>query len=116
MEESKFNLLKDIFLILGHNINNKNDLLSITLNQKYLRSNELKNKCCELKPSLKKYYNSCKLNCLHKNSLIKQTFPISNMLRQILKCNDLRLKPKVVSKGYVNNKKVTERYYIIVNN
>ena len=114
MEEEKLLLLKDMFFILGHSIESKEDLLSITLNQKYLRSAELKTKIAELKPSLKKYYDSCKLNCLHKNSLVKQTFPISNMLRQILKCNGLRLKPKVVCKGYINNKKLFERYYIIL--
>ena len=65
---------------------------------------------------LKKKYNSHKLTCLHKNSLDKQQFPSINLIRQILKCNKLKLKPKIICKGYckITNKKIFERNFIIV--
>ena len=38
-------------------------------------------------------YSSCKLTSLHTNNTVKQKYPAINMLRQILKCNNLWLKP-----------------------
>ena len=54
------------------------------------------------------------LNCLHKNSLEKQKFPAVNMLRQTLKCNNIKMNPLVVCKGYdkTSGKKIVERSYI----
>ena len=66
-------------------------------------------------PNLKSFYNSSKLTCLHKNSLDKQKFPAVNMYRQLLKCNNLKMEPYVVSKGYnkYSGKKIVERFYRI---
>lgn len=114
MEDQKFELLKDILKILNHDITSLEDLVNITFHQTELRSEELKLKLNSLVPELKKCYNSKKLTCLHKNSLNKQKFPNSNLLRQILKEHKLRLHPYEECKGYVNNKKIMERYYIIV--
>ena len=49
------------------------------------------------------------------NSLNKQKFPAVNMLRQICKCNGLKVYPFIVSKGYdkTNGRKIIERYYKI---
>ena len=40
------------------------------------------------------------LTCLHKNSLEKQKFPALNMIRQICKCNHLKVYPFVICKGF----------------
>ena len=46
----------------------------------------------------------------HKNSLEKQKFPTINMIRQILKCNELKLQPYIVCKGYdkITKEKILE--------
>ena len=53
-------------------------------------------------------YSSEYLNCLHDNSIYKQKFPAINLIRQILKCNYLKLTPKIISNGYekLSGKKV----------
>ena len=56
------------------------------------------------------------LNCLHKNSLSKQRYPAVNMLRQILKCNNIKLKPFNVCQGYNKStgNKIVKRFYKIM--
>ena len=110
-----FKLIQEIFSIIKKDIKKKEDLLNLSLNHKYLRNEEFKNKIIKLIPKLKKKYKSHNLTCLHSNSLEKQKFPTINMIRQILKCNKLRLEPYTVCKGYnkVTKNKEFERYYII---
>lgn len=66
-------------------------------------------------PMLKLHYNSSKLSCLHKNAIEKQKYPQINLLRQILKCNQFSLTPKVVSMGYdpTTGKKLVKRSYVL---
>lgn len=45
-------------------------------------------------------YNTGKLTSLRKNNTESQKFPAVNMLRQILKCHKLHLKPHIKSMGY----------------
>ena len=113
--EKSFDLIKEIFSIINYNIEYKEDLFKLLISQKYLLSNEFKYKINKLIPKLKKQYNSTTLTCLHKNSLDKQKFPTINLIRQILKCNNLKLKPHVICKGYYKctNKKIFERYFVI---
>ena len=61
---------------------------------------------------LKDKYKSNMLTCLHKNSIEKQKFPALNMIRQICKCNNIKVYPVVISKGYdkASGKKIIERY------
>ena len=46
---------------------------------------------------------------------MKQKNPGINLLRQVLKCNYLNMKPKVISHGYekTSGKKITTRVFII---
>jgi len=115
MNDESMEIIKEIFSIINYTIDTKEDLFKLLICQKYLRSDEFKYKLNELIPKLKENYKSCKLTCLHKNSLDKQKFPSINMIRQILKCNNLFLKPHVICKGYYKNtnKKIFERYYVI---
>ena len=115
MDESNFELIKEIFNIIEKPINCEEDLLNITLNQKYLRNEKFKNKIITMIPKLKQKYQSHKLTCLHNNSLEKQKFPTINMIRQILKCNNLKLQPYVVCNGYDKNtnNKIWERFFLI---
>ena len=60
-------------------------------------------------------FKSGKLTSLHKNSMLKQQFPAINMLRQLLKCHDLWLKPKIVCLGYNKStgSKIIKRSFVI---
>ena len=113
----KEDLLIDLFqsLDLDFNVSNLDDLFSLTISQDKLKDKELINKLYEKIDDLKIFYNSNMLTCLHKNSLHKQKFPALNMLRQICKCNGLKLYPFTISRGYdkVSGRKIIDRYYKI---
>ena len=108
-------LLKDIFRAIEIKIDKKEDLLDLQLQYNYLEKDKFKSEITKLIPKLKKKYKSHNLTCLHKNSIEKQKFPTKNMVRQILKCNNLKLEPKKVYKGNckLTKKKIFERYFII---
>ena len=114
MELEKTQLIKELLKIIDIKLENKK-LNEIIIEQEQLKQREIILKFRELIPKLKKYYNSEMLNCLHKNSLDKQKFPAVNMFRQILKCNNFKMEPYVISKGYdkFSGKKLVERYYRI---
>ena len=113
---NKFQLLKDIFKILEIEIIERNDISLIILKQDSLKNNKLIVELNEKIPNLKTFYNSSKLTCLHKNSLAKQKFPAVNMFRQILKCNNFKMEPFIISKGYdkFTGKKIVERMYKLI--
>ena len=114
-DSMNFKLIQEIFLFIKKDIKCREDLINLSLNHKYLRNEEFKSKIIDLIPKLKKKYKSHKLTCLHSNSLEKQKFPVINMIRQILKCNKLRLEPYTICKGYnkATKNKEFERYYLI---
>ena len=99
--------------IINIDVDNKNELDEFTFERDILIDPNVIDKYCEMIPELKIHYHSDTLTCLHKNSTQKQRFPAINMLRQILRCNGFKLKPKVVSLGYVNHIKVIKRYFTI---
>ena len=113
---NKFQLLKDMFKMIDIEINARIDITFIILKQENLKNNNLIIELVEGIPNLKTFYNSSKLTCLHKNSLDKQKFPAVNMFRQILKCNNFRMEPFILSKGYdkFTGKKIVERLYKLI--
>ena len=113
--DKKLELLFGLLKIINVNVNNIDELIDLSIEQQLLRNPAIIEKYYKFMPSLKKEYNSEMLTCLHKNSLNKQRFPAINTIRQILKCNNLRLKPYTVSKGYEKStgKKIVERFYVI---
>ena len=115
MKDLNFELIKEIFSIIKYDIYSYEDLNNLTLSNIYLRNKEFNEKIVDIIPKLKKKYKSHNLTCLHKNSLDKQKFPTINMIRQILKCNDLKLQPYTVCKGYdkITKQKILERYFVI---
>ena len=115
IDKDNLELIKEIFTIINKNIETYHDLMEMRIDHHYLRQPKFKEKMYDMIPKLKKKYKSHTLTCLHNNSLDKQKFPTINMIRQILKCNKLKLTPQVICKGYnkVNNQKIIERYYII---
>ena len=108
-------LLFKLFNILGYEATTIDELFDITLSQDDLKSKELIDKLYIMIANLKNEYKSQKLTCLHRNSIDKQKFPALNMIRQICKCNSLKVSPFIICKGYDKStgKKITERYYSI---
>jgi hypothetical protein len=111
----KEELLLRIFKILNYDVDQLEELTSITIQRDLLKGKKITEKILELVPELREVYNSAYLTCLHDNSIYKQKFPVINLIRQILKCNFLLMTPKVVSNGYekVTGKKLVTRIFVI---
>ena len=107
------NIIFELFLILGYKIKSIDDLFSLSIPQDKIKEKKIIENMYEKIDELKNKYKSNMLTCLHKNSLEKQKFPALNMIRQICKCNNIKVFPQVISKGYdkSSGKKITERYY-----
>lgn len=108
-------LVLKLLKIIDIEVKTKDDCIGKTINFSTLRKTEIVEKYYNLIPEIKSEYKSNMLTCLHDNSLVKQKNPAVNMLRQLLKCNGLKLEPKILFKGYnkTTGKKLVERYYII---
>jgi len=114
--EDKFKLLIDLFDAIDIKIKVREDLVNTRLSQDTLKDRNLIEELYRKAPNLKSFYNSSKLTCLHKNSLEKQKFPAVNMYRQLLKCNNFKMEPYVISKGYnkYSGTKIVERFYRLI--
>lgn len=110
-----FTLLQELFKLLNINFNDIDELINIEFPRDILLTHEIESKFNSYKTKLKKGgYKSDKLTSLHNNSMTTQKFPAINMLRQILKCNGLWLKPKVICQGYsASGIKLIKRNFII---
>ena len=116
MEITKQELLFKLLRLIHFNVTKIEDIHNIDIDQNTLKDFNIVEDYYKMMPELKTHYNSEYLTCLHKNSLKKQRFPAVNMLRQILKCNNLKLKPYVVCRGYDkgSGRKLVDRYYTII--
>lgn len=114
IEQLKLDILKDLFSVLNIKITSKYDLINIEIERSVLLQEPFYSYTFQYKKNLKKIYHSSKYNCVHSNSEKKQKFPSINLLRQILKSNQLRLHPHYVSYGYDENKhKIVKRFFTI---
>ena len=109
-----FDTIKEMFKIININIDTINDIEHLEIDRNDLLTDDIKLKFLDLIKPFKKKYSSSKLTSLHNNSNIRQKFPQINLLRQILKCNNYKLTPKVTSIGYTSTgKKIIKRSYMI---
>ena len=113
-KEAQFQLLLKLLKIINIDVEDTELLTNYTFERDILLKQEVIDKYYNMIKNLKKQYPSDMLTCLHMNSVTKQKFPGINMLRQILKCNGFKLKPKVVSMGYVGDIKMVKRFFVIV--
>ena len=110
--DQKIEILTELFRMLGNNISKLDDILELNVKQDTLKNKKIINHYYNMIPKLK---NIIILICLiaYKNSLEKQKFPAVNMLRQTLKCNNIKMNPLVICKGYDKTmEKIVERSYI----
>ena len=111
-----FELIQELCEIFGKKIEEEKDIFSIEFTMEELKEKEKVEKMITLTEKIKKKYKSNSLTCLHSNSLDKQKFPGINYLRQILKCNSLKLKGRYLSAGYNKStgQKILKRVYTIL--
>lgn len=63
---------------------------------------------------LKKFLCSSSFTSLHNNAKTKQNWPLLNLVRQILKINNYKMKPYKKSNGYTKGgTKLYRRYFVI---
>lgn len=113
--DKSLNLLKKLLSHIGVNFQNKYELEDLIIYRDKLLSKQIQDEFQTYQNELKEHgYKSGKLTSLHKNNL-KQKFPAINMLRQILKCNGILMKPKIESIGYngVTGQKIVKRNFIL---
>ena len=112
---SRQKIILDMFNKLGFKYSNMSDL-HYTEYDRDLFINANVHEYLTFVPKLKEYFKSSKLDSLHSNSIQKQKFPVINIFRQILKCNDIHMKPKVLSIGYckATGKKIYQRKFILI--
>ncbi len=75
------------------------------------------NKYKSLKESikiLKTKLKSCDFNCLHDNAIDKQRWPLLNLVRQLLKNINYKMKPIRKSDGYTEDKKKKYKRYFLI--
>ena len=114
-KKKKFILLK-LFDLIGIKKEKISELENLEISRNIFLDEKITQKCHKMIQKLKKEYSSNILTCLHLNSLNKQKFPTINMFRQILKENNLYMKPIVISNGYcpyTKNKKVIRNFFIV---
>ena len=114
-KQMQVDLLVEIIKTIGFDVSNIKDISSLTFDRDFLKQKSIQDKIIVFIPALRKCYNSSYLNCLHANASQKQKNLGINVLRQLMKCNYLNMKPKVVSHGYdkASGKKLVSRIYLI---
>ena len=120
-ESNNFNkqnmdIIKELFKPLNKSINTIEELENIELDRDSLLIPSVKEAYTKIIDKCKQVYKTSKLTSLHNNRESKQKTPSINLIRQILKCNNLKLAPKVTSLGYskITGKKIVKRSYVIV--
>lgn len=108
-------LLIQIIKAINFDVNTIDDIAKLTFDRDFLKDPSIQKKIIAFIPELRTCYNSAYLTCLHQNAQDKQKNLGINILRQILKCNYLKMTPKVVSHGYdkTTGKKLVSRIYLI---
>ncbi len=114
-KQMQLDLLINMVKAIGFDVSSIKDICSITFDRDFLKQRSIQNKITAFIPELRKCYNSAYLTCLHANAELKQKNLGINTLRQIMKCNYLKMTPKKVSHGYdkATGKKLESRIYLI---
>lgn len=111
-------LIQKLLEPFGIEIENIEDICGVEISRNKLLDESVYEKYDLLIPEVKKLYKTSKLTTLHSNAKQKQKCLPINLLRQVLKCNNYRLKPKSISTGYckLTGKKNFKRSFVIINN
>ncbi len=113
--DKSVNLLKKLLNHINVTFKDKQELEEVTISRDVLLTQQIQDVFQTYQNELKEHgYKSGKLTSLHKNN-VKQKFPAINMLRQILKCNGILMKPKIESIGYnrITGQKIVKRSFVL---
>lgn len=111
------NEIKNIFKIIGLEINNFNELNGMIIQRETLLSDNNYNEIKHLIPELKKIYSSSFMTGLQKNAEKSQKWPLLNLIRQILHVYGYKMEPIRKSYGYtLEGVKKYKRYFLIHKN
>ena len=115
LKQKQSELLIQIIKAINFDVNTIDDITKLTFDRDFLKDPAIQKKIIAFIPELRTCYNSAYLTCLHQNAQDKQKNLGINILRQILKCNYLKMTPKKVSHGYDKStgKKLESRFYLI---
>lgn len=104
-----------IFKKLGINISNIDNLIGTIIYRETLLNQNIYNDIQEDIPTLKLILKTTFFTSTQKNAVIKQNWPLLNLIRQILKIYNIYLEPKRISAGYTSNgKKKYKRLFTFV--
>ena len=107
-------LIKEMLTALHIKFDNTEELYGLVIERDLLLVEEVSNHLLSFQDKIKESgYKTGTLTSLHKNNNDKQKWPEVNILRQLLKCNGIKLKPFTKSNGYdkKTGKKNVIRYY-----
>ena len=109
------NILLRMFQLIDISSSTLEDLDGVVINRDILLEDSLYQKLNKFIPQIKDFLKSSYLTSLHKNSVKKQKFPSINLFRQVLRFNNLKMSPFVISQGYekATGKKITKRFFRI---
>ena len=119
MESNKLeDLIFKMFALTGLNISNIEELEDVILDRDDFLHPDLYQKVVTFIPEIKNFLKSSYLTSLHANTEKKQRFPCINLYRQVLRCQQYKMIPVVVSQGYDKStgKKITKRFFRIEKN
>ena len=116
IEEEGQQLIKEMLAKIGLKFENIDDIEGQIIERDILLTDEVSSFLLSFQEKIKNSgYKTGTLTSLHKNNNEKQRWPEVNILRQLLKCNQFRLKPFTKSNGYnkTTGKKNVLRFYRI---
>lgn len=110
------NEIKNIFYIIGLEINNLAELNGMLIFRENLLSDDKYNQIKPFIPELKKKYSSSFMTCLQKNADKSQKWPLLNLIRQILHIYGYKMEPIRKADGYtLEGVKKYKRFFLIHN-
>ena len=109
------NILVRMFQLIDISSSTIDELDGVIISRDILLDVDLYQKLTKFIPQIKDFLKSSYLTSLHNNSVKKQKFPAINLFRQVLRFNNLKMSPFVISQGYekATGKKITKRFFRI---
>jgi len=108
--------IKNIFKIIGLEINKINDLDGQIISREVFLSDEKYDETKFIIPELKKSFSSSFMTSLQKNADKSQKWPLLNLIRQILHVYGYKMEPIRKADGYtLEGVKKYKRYFFILN-
>lgn len=114
MEENTENTVLQILKCIDININKLSEVNGLLIPREIFLSETKYKEIKDNIPNLKKHFKSSYLNSLQSTAEKKQSWPLLNLFRQVLKSVNYKMTPKRVCDGYdKEGKKKFKRFFTI---